>query len=66
MKFAISYSTPFYGVDPDKIIAYAQQAEDCGFESLSSGQRVWRCLLGGVLRTQSRGPGRGLWSVRPG
>jgi probable F420-dependent oxidoreductase len=34
MKFAISYSTPFYGVDPDKIIAYAKHAEDCGFESL--------------------------------
>lgn len=34
MKFGVSYSTPFYGVDPDNIIAYAQHAEDCGFESL--------------------------------
>ena len=34
MKFAISYSTPFYGVDPDKIIAYVRHAEDCGFEAL--------------------------------
>jgi probable F420-dependent oxidoreductase len=34
MKFAISYSTPYYGVDPDKIMAYAQHAEACGFESL--------------------------------
>lgn len=34
MKFGISYSTPFYGVDPDKIMAYARHAEDCGFESL--------------------------------
>lgn len=34
MKFAVSYSTPYYGVDPDKIVAYAQHAEDCGFESL--------------------------------
>jgi probable F420-dependent oxidoreductase len=34
MKFAVSYSTPYYGVDPDKIMAYAQHAEDCGFESL--------------------------------
>jgi probable F420-dependent oxidoreductase len=34
MKFAISYSTPFYGVDPDRIMAYAQHAEACGFESL--------------------------------
>jgi probable F420-dependent oxidoreductase len=34
MKFAISYSTPFFGVDPDKIMAYAQHAEECGFEAL--------------------------------
>jgi len=34
MKFGISYSTPIYGVDPDKIMAYARHAEDCGFESL--------------------------------
>ncbi|MFI6999806.1 TIGR03619 family F420-dependent LLM class oxidoreductase [Nocardia sp. NPDC050175] len=34
MKFAISYSTPFYGTDPDRIIAFAQHAEACGFEGL--------------------------------
>ncbi|MFI6799941.1 LLM class F420-dependent oxidoreductase [Streptosporangium canum] len=34
MKFGISYSTPYHGIDPDKIVAYAQHAEDCGFESL--------------------------------
>lgn len=34
MKFAISYSTPYFGVDPDKIMAYAHHAENCGFESL--------------------------------
>jgi probable F420-dependent oxidoreductase len=34
MKFAISYSTPFHGVDPDKIVACAQHAEACGFEAL--------------------------------
>jgi probable F420-dependent oxidoreductase len=34
MKFAISYSTPYFGVDPDRIVAYAQHAEACGFESL--------------------------------
>jgi probable F420-dependent oxidoreductase len=34
MKFAISYSTPYYGVDPDRLIAYAQHAEECGFEAL--------------------------------
>lgn len=34
VKFAISYSTPYYGIDPEKIISYARHAEDCGFESL--------------------------------
>ncbi|GLY77158.1 TIGR03619 family F420-dependent LLM class oxidoreductase [Actinoallomurus iriomotensis] len=34
MKFAISYSTPQYGADPDRITAFARHAEDCGFESL--------------------------------
>jgi probable F420-dependent oxidoreductase len=34
MKFAISYSTPHYGVDPDRIVAFAQHAEACGFEAL--------------------------------
>ncbi|GAA3039094.1 TIGR03619 family F420-dependent LLM class oxidoreductase [Streptosporangium longisporum] len=34
MKFGISYSTPYHGIDPDGIVAYARHAEDCGFESL--------------------------------
>ena len=34
MRFAISYNTAYYGMDPDRIIPYAQHAEDCGFESL--------------------------------
>jgi probable F420-dependent oxidoreductase len=34
LRFAISYNTAYHGVDPDRIIAYAQHAEDCGFESL--------------------------------
>ncbi|WP_030925799.1 TIGR03619 family F420-dependent LLM class oxidoreductase [Streptosporangium amethystogenes] len=34
MKFAVSYSTPYHGIDPDRIVAYARHAEDCGFESL--------------------------------
>ena len=34
MKFAISYNTAYYGVDPDKIVAHAQHAEACGFEAL--------------------------------
>lgn len=32
MRFAISYSPPYHGVDPDVIVAYAQHAEACGFE----------------------------------
>lgn len=32
MKFAISYSPPHHGVDPDTIVAYAQHADVCGFE----------------------------------
>ncbi|GAB3453401.1 LLM class F420-dependent oxidoreductase [Actinophytocola sediminis] len=34
MKFAISYSTSYFGVDPDRIVAYARHAEKCGFEAL--------------------------------
>jgi probable F420-dependent oxidoreductase len=34
LKFAISYNTAHYGVDPDRIVAYAQHAEACGFEAL--------------------------------
>ncbi|MBF6166171.1 TIGR03619 family F420-dependent LLM class oxidoreductase [Streptomyces gardneri] len=34
MKFAVSYSTPYFGVDPDRLIGYAQHAERCGFEAI--------------------------------
>ncbi|WP_225728741.1 MULTISPECIES: TIGR03619 family F420-dependent LLM class oxidoreductase [unclassified Nocardia] len=34
MRFAISYSSPFHGVDPDRLIAVARHAERCGFEGL--------------------------------
>lgn len=34
MKFAISYSTAFNGTDPDRLVAFAQHAERCGFEAL--------------------------------
>ncbi|MBP2327802.1 putative F420-dependent oxidoreductase [Kibdelosporangium banguiense] len=40
MKFGISYSTPYFGVDPDKVVAYAQHAEDCGFESLYMPEHI--------------------------
>ncbi|WP_221327959.1 TIGR03619 family F420-dependent LLM class oxidoreductase [Actinoplanes sp. L3-i22] len=34
MRFAISYSTGSFGVDPDHLVAYARHAEACGFEGL--------------------------------
>ncbi|MFI6293558.1 LLM class F420-dependent oxidoreductase [Nonomuraea sp. NPDC050790] len=34
MKFGISYSTPYYGTDPEKLVAFARLAEECGFESI--------------------------------
>lgn len=33
MKFGISYNTAAYGMDPDRLIRFAQRAEACGFES---------------------------------
>jgi probable F420-dependent oxidoreductase len=40
MKFAISYSPPYHGVDPDVIAAYAQHAEACGFEGFYLPEHV--------------------------
>jgi len=40
MKFGISYSTPYYGVDPDRIMAFARLAEECGFESLYMPEHI--------------------------
>ncbi|WP_329109702.1 TIGR03619 family F420-dependent LLM class oxidoreductase [Micromonospora sp. NBC_01699] len=40
MRFAISYSTPFYGVDPDRIVGFAQHAEACGFEAMYVPEHV--------------------------
>ncbi|PXX64269.1 putative F420-dependent oxidoreductase [Nocardia tenerifensis] len=34
MKFAISFSTPYYGTDPDRLVAFARHAEACGFEGI--------------------------------
>jgi probable F420-dependent oxidoreductase len=33
MKFAVSYNTGYYGIDPDAMVAVARHAEECGFES---------------------------------
>jgi probable F420-dependent oxidoreductase len=34
MKFAINYNPAYYGVDPERIVAYARHAEKYGFEAL--------------------------------
>ncbi|OKI24976.1 LLM class F420-dependent oxidoreductase [Saccharothrix sp. CB00851] len=33
MRFAVSYSTPYFGTDPDRMVGYARHAEECGFEA---------------------------------
>ncbi|MFG2053115.1 TIGR03619 family F420-dependent LLM class oxidoreductase [Micromonospora sp. NPDC048930] len=40
MRFAISYGTPSFGVEPDRMVAYAQHAEACGFEALYMPEHV--------------------------
>jgi len=40
MRFAISYGTPSFGVDPDRIVAYARHAEACGFEALYMPEHI--------------------------
>jgi probable F420-dependent oxidoreductase len=40
MKFAVSYSTPAYGMDPERLIAFARRAEECGFEGLYVPEHV--------------------------
>jgi probable F420-dependent oxidoreductase len=39
MKFAINYS-PISGFDPDRFVAYARHAEDCGFEALYMPEHI--------------------------
>ncbi|MGW4773844.1 TIGR03619 family F420-dependent LLM class oxidoreductase [Nocardia sp. NPDC004278] len=34
MRFATSYGTAFNGTDPDRLVTFAQHAEDLGFEAL--------------------------------
>jgi len=40
MKFGITYNTGFYGTEPDNIVAVAQQAERCGFESFYFSEHI--------------------------
>ena len=46
MKFAVSYNTAYYGVDPDGIMAYARHAEECGFESLYPPEHIVLSIQG--------------------
>lgn len=34
MRFAISYSPHYHGVDPETLVRYARDAEECGFEAI--------------------------------
>ncbi|MGN9914755.1 TIGR03619 family F420-dependent LLM class oxidoreductase [Phytohabitans sp. LJ34] len=34
MRFAISYSPHYHGVDPEILVRYARDAEECGFEAI--------------------------------
>ena len=54
MKFGISYNTAYYGVDPDRIMAYARHAEDCGFESLYLPEHI--ALYPGATVGRHRAP----------
>ncbi|SDS25797.1 TIGR03619 family F420-dependent LLM class oxidoreductase [Microlunatus soli] len=40
MKFCVSYSTPYVGVDPDALLGYARHAESCGFEGIYLPEHV--------------------------
>lgn len=40
MRFAISYQPAHHGPDPDSVVAYAQHAEECGFEGLYLPEHV--------------------------
>jgi probable F420-dependent oxidoreductase len=40
VKFGIVYNTGFFGSDPDRLIAVARHAEDCGFESFYVTEHV--------------------------
>lgn len=40
MKFCVSYSTPYFGVDPDGLLGYARHAEACGFEGIYLPEHV--------------------------
>ena len=38
--FALSYSTPFFGADPDRLVTVTRHAEQCGFDALYVPEHV--------------------------
>jgi probable F420-dependent oxidoreductase len=40
VRFAVSYNSGLFGVDPDRIAGFAQHAERCGFEALYLPEHV--------------------------
>ncbi|WP_370961975.1 TIGR03619 family F420-dependent LLM class oxidoreductase [Amycolatopsis sp. cg9] len=40
MEFGISYSTPFFGADPETLLGFARDAEEFGFESFYLPEHV--------------------------
>ncbi|HZP52323.1 LLM class F420-dependent oxidoreductase [Actinocrinis sp.] len=53
--FALSYSTPFFGADPDRLMTVARHAEQCGFDALYVPEHV----------AMYPGAQLGSWSVPP-
>lgn len=39
-SFALSYSTPFFGADPERLVQVARHAEACGFDALYVPEHV--------------------------
>ncbi len=53
--FALSYSTPFFGADPNRLLTVARHAEQCGFDALYVPEHV----------AMYPGAQLGSWSVPP-
>src|SRR5262245_16457918 len=40
VRFAVSYATHSFGLDPDRMVGYVQHAEACGFEAVHLPEHV--------------------------
>src|ERR1700684_3153777 len=38
--FALSYTTPFFGADPDRLVTIARHAQQCGFDGFYVPEHV--------------------------